>query len=96
MFRKTTVIAIALASLALAACSVMYDSQQMSSLKSCEKLQNMAEMKDCYQQRQPAFDQYEKQREVLQSGQSEQSSEKQKTPGNCFKRAATGELVCPN
>jgi len=97
MFFRSIFIIIALSSLALAGCSGLYDSQRMSSLKSCEKLVNMEEMKACYQQPQPPFDQYEKQREVLQSGQSEQQSPaKQKPAGNCFKRAATGEVVCPN
>ena len=96
MFRRFIGLPLALSSLALTACSVLYDSQQMGARKSCEKLLNMEEMKACYQQPQPRFDQYEKQREVLQSGQSEQLPAKQKTPKNCFKRAATGEMVCPN
>jgi len=96
MFFRSISMTVALSSLALAGCDVLYNSQRQGSLKSCEKLVNMEEMKACYQQPQPPFEHYEKQREVLQSGQSEQTPEKTKPTGNCFKRAATGEIVCPN
>ena len=72
-------ITLLLVSLTLSGCAVVYESQQESARKTCERLPNPQEMRDYLYQTQRNYEQYGKQRDALQSGQSEQPLDK-KTP----------------
>ena len=81
----------------LAGCAaVTYDVAQDAAIKACDQRPTVNDRDDCRKQHQTSYEQYERQRQdVVERGTEKPVATKSNTP-LCFKRASSGEVVCPN
>ncbi len=94
-----------LAVFVLSGCSVVseiaYDETRYSATKKCEAYPAQEQRNECLRKVIPPRGEYEKQRQSALIGRNEndasQKEDEAKRSSNlCFKRQATGEVVCPN
>jgi hypothetical protein len=72
----------------------VYDMRQASALQSCDKLVLSSEQQDCRKRNGRSYADYEKVRD--QQGRRDPAGGAAKADALCFKRASSGETVCPN
>ena len=76
-------------------CSVLYEIGQEEAARACKKEVMQADRMACERRFSKTYEQYEKERQAVRNPRSDTN-----TGGAanslCFRRASTGELVCPN
>ena len=80
---------------ALAGCALGYDLAQDRAAAACKQIPLGDERLACEKRSQVSYEQYEKDRQKANPG-SVPPADPPKENSLCFRRAATGELVCPN
>lgn len=94
-FRLPTTLAAIGLTFPLASCGLLYDVGQQDASRSCEREVTHTEREACRQKYAKTYEQYEADRQATRgAGTGPKDGPKEKSL--CFRRASTGELVCPN
>jgi hypothetical protein len=76
--------------------AVTYDVAQDSAKRACDKHAYLNERDACRKQHEMTYEHYEQQRQGIAQHGTEKPVAKKDDGSLCFKRATTGQTVCPN